>query len=227
MIHLPDKPLIACTTTEVEFCDQIAKFAYDIGTDFWTSSDLGLTIDECENRNNSCIIVDYENADGWRAPESSSRRWDTCSILVVIPSGDVRAAFESANLGAVNVIEKPWGAEDLRVNLKVALASGMRLQDLRKNHGSRYSSSVFDQLTKREKKILGLLMEGEPNKRVAAVLDIGLRTVEAERAQIMKKLHVDSFVDLIGFVTRVESSESEIRKEIFRRLLAKELAAVR
>ena len=223
---LPDKSLVACATSEVEFCDQISVAALVIGSDFLSSSDIDVAIHECENRKNSCIVVDYENANGLQVVDLGACRLINCSMLFVIPCGDVRAAFRSAGLGAVNVIEKPFLPEDLIVNLRVALASEQRLREIRDN-GKRFSSRFFDELTRREKKILGLLMAGEPNKRVAAILDIGLRTVEGERAQIMKKLNVNSFVELIGLVTRIESNETETRKGIFSRLLTKELNSVR
>ena len=226
MPFLPDKSLVACATSEAEFCDQISAAALEIGSEFLTSSDIGVTILKCENRINSCIVVDYENANGLQVFDPAACRLINCSMLFVIPGGDVRAAFRSASLGAVNVIEKPVVAEDLIVNLKVALASEQRLREIRDN-GKRFSSRFFDELTRREKKILGLLMAGEPNKRVAAILDIGLRTVEGERAQIMKKLNVNSFVELIGLVTRIEFDETETRKGIFSRMLTKELNSVR
>jgi FixJ family two-component response regulator len=78
---------------------------------------------------------------------------------------------------------------------------------------------MFDLLTAREKAILGLLMEGEPNKRVASILDVSLRTVEGERAQVMKKLKVSSFVELIKTVSLVQNDFHGARKNIFGSIL--------
>jgi len=41
------------------------------------------------------------------------------------------------------------------------------------------------------------VMDGLPNKRIARDLDIGLRTVELRRANIMKKMGADSLAELI------------------------------
>jgi FixJ family two-component response regulator len=211
------KPLIACTTKEHLFSDRIKAAANEIGTDFWASEDLGLTFEECRNRRLSCVVVDYDNV----ARENrfyDGRQRDRQSLIVVIPKGDIRAAFRAANVGAVNVIEKPLVPDELVVNLRTALASETRLQEFIESK-KRFRHDMFECLTQREKAILALLMEGEPNKRVAAILDVGLRTVEGERAQVMKKLKVPSFVELIKTVSLIENDFLEARRTIFGSIL--------
>ena len=58
-------------------------------------------------------------------------------------------------------------------------------------------------------------MAGEPNKRVASLLDIGLRTVESDRAQLMSKLKVNSFTELVKMVTEIENDLILTRQKIF------------
>ena len=57
-------------------------------------------------------------------------------------------------------------------------------------------------LTSRELQILKLLAEGKTNKEVAAVLTVSVRTVEAHRASLMRKLDLGSLSDLIYFAIR-------------------------
>ena len=57
-------------------------------------------------------------------------------------------------------------------------------------------------LTSRELQILGLLAEGKANKQVAAALGVSVRTVEAHRASLMRKLDLHSLRDLIYFAIR-------------------------
>ena len=174
------RPLIACTTRENVFCDRIQAAAREIGTDFWSSDDLGLTFQKCRERGLSCVVVDYENVFDVEGQRWSSRFPAEQSLIMVVPQGDVRAAFQAANVGAVNVIEKPFVSDELIINLRTALASESRLKDYLASN-QRFSDPMFAPLSSREKAILGLLMEGEPNKRVAAILDVSLRTVEGER----------------------------------------------
>ncbi len=219
MINSPkSKPLIACTTKESLFCERIQAAARKIGTDFWASDDLVRTFEQCRGHGLACIVVDYENILGGLPRNRIKRLPDHQALIVVVPHGDVRAAFQAANVGAVNVIEKPLLTDELIVNLRTALASESRLKDyITSNY--RFSDPMFDSLSDREKAILGLLMEGEPNKRVAAILDVSLRTVEGERAQVMKKLKVASFVELIKTVSLVQNDFNRARKDIFGSIL--------
>jgi DNA-binding NarL/FixJ family response regulator len=59
-----------------------------------------------------------------------------------------------------------------------------------------------DPLTAREREILQLLAEGRSNKEVARRLTIGLKTVEAHRAAIMRKTGSKSIVDVVRYAVR-------------------------
>jgi DNA-binding NarL/FixJ family response regulator len=56
--------------------------------------------------------------------------------------------------------------------------------------------------TPREREIIQLLAEGKSNKEVASALGISTRTAEVHRANIMRKLGVDSLGDLIRYAIR-------------------------
>jgi two-component system, NarL family, response regulator NreC len=60
----------------------------------------------------------------------------------------------------------------------------------------------YDLLTDREKEVLQLLAEGRSNKEVAALLDIGLSTVETHRANLMQKLDLHSTAEIVLYAVR-------------------------
>ncbi|WP_159022853.1 response regulator transcription factor [Formosa sp. L2A11] len=51
-------------------------------------------------------------------------------------------------------------------------------------------------LTKREKQILGLVLDGKSNKEIAEDLDVSKRTAEVHRFNLMKKLDVKNLIEL-------------------------------
>jgi DNA-binding NarL/FixJ family response regulator len=57
-------------------------------------------------------------------------------------------------------------------------------------------------LTGREREVLQLLVEGQSNKEVASSLGIGVKTAEAHRANLMKKLGVHSMSELVRYAIR-------------------------
>jgi DNA-binding NarL/FixJ family response regulator len=59
-----------------------------------------------------------------------------------------------------------------------------------------------DLLTTREREILQLLAEGRSNKEVARQLTIGVKTVEAHRTAIMRKIGAKSIVEVVRYAVR-------------------------
>src|SRR5262249_47491806 len=59
-----------------------------------------------------------------------------------------------------------------------------------------------DPLTAREREILQMLAEGRSNKEVARQLSIGVKTVEAHRSAIMRKIGAKSIVDVVRYAVR-------------------------
>jgi DNA-binding NarL/FixJ family response regulator len=57
-------------------------------------------------------------------------------------------------------------------------------------------------LTAREREIIQLLAEGHSNKGTASALGISVKTIEAHRANLMRKLHLRSLSDLVRYAIR-------------------------
>jgi two-component system response regulator DegU len=57
-------------------------------------------------------------------------------------------------------------------------------------------------LTRKEKELLRMIVEGKHNKDIAEVIGISIRTIETHRFNIMKKLGVNNAVDLVNKTIR-------------------------
>lgn len=60
----------------------------------------------------------------------------------------------------------------------------------------------YELLTDREREVLQLLAEGRSNKEVAAILDVGVSTVETHRANLMQKLDLHSTAEIVLYAVR-------------------------
>ena len=87
--------------------------------------------------------------------------------------------------GASDLIEKPAIAADLLVSVRsaVARASDSRARD----QARREAKARFAGLTDRQREVLTKVLQGAPNKIIAADLGINQRTVENHRAAVMRK----------------------------------------
>jgi DNA-binding NarL/FixJ family response regulator len=78
-------------------------------------------------------------------------------------------------------------------------ASGLAVEGFLRGGGE---PEPADRLTPREREIVRLLAGGKSNKEVAVALDISVKTVEAHRANIMHKLNLSAFSDLVHYAIR-------------------------
>ena len=59
-----------------------------------------------------------------------------------------------------------------------------------------------DPITPREREVIQLLAEGNSNKETASALGVSVKTIEAHRANIMRKLRLRSVTDLVRYAIR-------------------------
>jgi DNA-binding NarL/FixJ family response regulator len=69
-------------------------------------------------------------------------------------------------------------------------------------HRSDDGGSGYAVVTPREREIIQLVAEGRSNKETAAALAVSVKTVEAHRANIMRKLRLRSASDLVRYAVR-------------------------
>jgi len=75
------------------------------------------------------------------------------------------------------------------------------LDDYLRRGGSEESHALAA-ATRREREVIQLLAEGRSNKEAAATLGISVKTIEAHRANIMRKLGLHSLSDLVRYAIR-------------------------
>lgn len=110
-------------------------------------------------------------------------------VIVLSGNGTVPAAVRAGRLGVVDFIEKPFRVDQLLAAIEQCFEllperNPSRLEALRR-------------LTPREQEVLVSFADGSPNKIVAHNLGLSVRTVEAYRANMLKKLGVRSLTQAL------------------------------
>lgn len=83
-----------------------------------------------------------------------------------------------------------------------AAVSAVLVEDYVRHLQSRGLTDTFHLLTAREREVLQLLAEGRSNKEVAAVLEVGVSTVETHRANLMQKLNLHNTAEIVLYAVR-------------------------
>lgn len=146
-----------------------------------------------------CIITDVRmtGMSGLDLQDALRKRGISLPVVVITGFGDVPTAVRAMKAGAFSFLEKPCQNAELWSAISAALeSSSARRDEQAQQHAIRRD---LDTLTPDERRVLGAMVAGKPNKTVAAEFDLGLRTVELRRANIMKKMHADSLATLVRY----------------------------
>jgi DNA-binding NarL/FixJ family response regulator len=81
-------------------------------------------------------------------------------------------------------------------------ASETMLESFLADTPARTTAGPTDPLTAREREIVQLLAEGNSSKKIAAILDISVKTVDTHRSTILRKLDAHSIVDIVHYAIR-------------------------
>jgi DNA-binding NarL/FixJ family response regulator len=76
------------------------------------------------------------------------------------------------------------------------------LDDYTRRAESPDGGGAYAAVTAREREIIQLLAEGRSNKEAASVLGISVKTIEAHRANVMRKLRLRSVSELVRYAIR-------------------------
>lgn len=145
-----------------------------------------------------CLVLDVR-LPGMTGPELQRKLADDgAGLPIVFVSGhaDVRTAVEVMTLGAVTLLEKPFGLDELSARLRDAVARDAAVRAAR-----RTAAALADRLTAftpKELQVLGLIAAGRSNREMAEELGLSVRAVEDRRARLMRKAGVGSVAELVG-----------------------------
>lgn len=142
-----------------------------------------------------CLVSDIRmpGMSGLQLQDELARRGVTLPLVFVTAHGDVPLAVEAMRKGASNFLEKPFSEEALVEALRTALA---RARDRGGANGG-MANELIARLSPRERQVLDLVVASKPNKIIADILGISIKTVELHRANMMGKLGVRSLPELM------------------------------
>ena len=154
-----------------------------------------------------CIVLDVRMPGvmgGLELQQRLSERGALWPVIILTGHGDVPLAVRALQAGAFDFIEKPFNDQHLLDRIYAAL----RLERERRTAAAARADAAarLATLTKRERDVLAGVLRGYANKRIALTAGMAEKTVEVHRANLMRKLRVDSVPALCGLVSLVDPS---------------------
>jgi FixJ family two-component response regulator len=144
-----------------------------------------------------CLVLDLNlpGMSGLELQEYLKQRDIEIPIVFVTGHGDVPAAVSALKGGAIDFIQKPFSHREVISVIKKALEHDAEIRGERLKRSR--ITGLLAALTEREREVLQRIIDGKPNKIIAAELDISVKTIEFHRAKVMEKMAVDSVAELV------------------------------
>jgi two-component system response regulator FixJ len=148
-------------------------------------------------RGPGCLVFDVRmpGASGLDLYERLVARGEAMPVIFITAFADVPMAIRALKSGAVEFVEKPFNRQTLLEKVQRAIKDDVERRSLLADREAIHAR--FQRLTDKEREVLEMIKEGQPNKAIATRLEISPRAVEMRRASLMKKLGVRSLVELM------------------------------
>lgn len=144
-----------------------------------------------------CALVELclDGMDGITLQKELIKLGSAITVIMLSSSGSVDDAVSAMRLGAADFFTKPFDPEQLRARTLDLLNADPDADAIRRTRAKRIG--LVDTLTPREEQVLRLIVDGLRTRKMAEMLTISPRTVEAHRSNIMQKLGAESLPDLV------------------------------
>ena len=200
-----DDPAVRRSLAEMLDAAQLTSRCYESAQEFLASYDASWP---------GCLVLDVRmpGMSGIELQEKLAGEGIHLPIIMITGHGDVPISVRAMKQGAIDFLEKPYHPHILLDSIREALK--LDTEHRRKQARQAEVEARIATLTPGEQAVLERLVAGKINKVIALELDIGLRTVQARRSSLMKKLHVESRAALIELVAPTSTSSQPIEQDI-------------
>ncbi|MCK1477692.1 response regulator transcription factor [Bradyrhizobium sp. 197] len=144
-----------------------------------------------------CIVLDIRlpGVSGLDLQSHLVRQGISYPIIFMTGHGDIPMSVRAMKAGAIDFLSKPFRDQDMLDAVTAALerdaqhrTEAATKEDIR---------AQYETLTAREREVMGHVTAGLMNKQVAALIGLSEITVKIHRGNVMRKMGVRSFADLV------------------------------
>ncbi len=149
----------------------------------------------------ACLLLDLKmpGLTGLDVQGEMSRKGMLMPIIFLSAEGDVPSTARAMREGAIDFLVKPVDEQQLLDALERA-----RLQAIALHQQKRVAQEAEERLarlTRREREVCELVVQGLLNKQIAYELGMSEKTVKVHRGRVTRKLNVDSVAALVRLMS--------------------------
>lgn len=209
------EPIVYVVDDDQAMVESLSWIIQSIGIKVKTFTRAQDFLDQFDPHQHGCLLLDVRMP-GMSGPELQTRlnSESTPPILPIIfisGHGDVPLAVRVMKAGAIDFLTKPFNDQILLESINKALRHDKSNRE--KQEENAQAEAKFALLSPREIQVLQGIIAGKQNKVISAELNISLKTVEAHRASVMKKMSVKSVPELVKLVITNTGQQESVSHE--------------
>ena len=160
-------------------------------------------LESCRPENNACLVLDVAmpELDGLELQRRLTHQGILMPIIFVTGHGDIPMSVRAIKAGATDFLIKPVDSAVLVQAVRAAL----QVAEIRHREAAETAALAarLASLTPRQREVMKHVVAGQLNKQIAFDLGTGEQNIKLHRAQVMKKMGVDSLADLVRVAERL------------------------
>jgi FixJ family two-component response regulator len=182
-----------------------AALASSMGIAYETYASAESFLESFDPARPGCVLIDLRlgGMSGFDLQEQLAARGSTLGVIIISAYANVSATVRLMRRGALTVLEKPYHADELAEAIRLAIETNRQertaLAERQRIH------ERIDTLSPRERRTMERIVAGRPNKLIASELDVSHRTVDRLRAAVLRKMGVETAVELARIVGKLQA----------------------
>ncbi|MFM0439437.1 response regulator [Paraburkholderia strydomiana] len=210
-IHARQKapsPTVFVVDDDISVRESLESLIQHEGIDVKTFVSAASFLEHPSSAGPTCLLLDVSmpGLTGLELQKSLIVDRPAMPIIFVTGREDARTVVQAMKAGAIEFLTKPFDDEALLMAVRGAIERSVSL--LRKEHRKAEINSRYNALTRREREVYVLIVEGLLNREIGHELGISEITVKAHRGQVMRKMEAESFAELVRLAGEAERPDS-------------------
>jgi len=184
--------------------DALRQLCTSVGLAVETYDTAETFLEALDGRRPGCLLLEVclPGMGGFGLQRELAARKVGIPIIFVTGYGDVQTAVDALRAGAFDYFEEPFSRQLLLDRIHQAIEADRTISHMETQRAD--FDRRLGRLTARERQVLDLVVDGKTNKEIARTLVVREKTVECHRANLMRKLSVDSLAAVIRLVVTLE-----------------------